>query len=98
MTPTFRTHNGQTVTGDRLMAACKQVADDWRTLHKTIRKEDRYAAHVREQEKDEILQRNLKRADEIERGDLKTFTIWQRVNTVLTGECVALLGGNSAKI
>jgi hypothetical protein len=87
----FRTHTGEIVTGQRLADAYKQVAADWRTLAHAIRKENAYAAHVTEATKEAAMQDMLIRADEIETGDLRSFTVWQRVNTVLTGECVALL-------
>lgn len=88
---TFRTHTGEIVTGQRLHDALNAVADDWATLGRAIRKEDRYADHVSEETKDAALAEMLARADAIRHGDLGSFTIWQRVNTKLTGECVALL-------
>lgn len=84
----------------RFLEACKKVADDWRELAHAIRKEDRYAAHVTEETKLERLQEMLDHADEIEAGQVKSFTIWQRVNLELTGEkgrssasCVPFLKG-----
>lgn len=88
---TFRTHTGETIEGERLQAALTKVANDWRDLARAIRKEDRYASHVTETRKEEALHDMLQRADEIEAGDVRSFTIWQRVNTELTGICVALL-------
>lgn len=71
--------------------ACKQVANDFREIAHNIRKEDCYASHVSEENKIEELQKSLERADRIEAGIVDNFTVWQRVNEVLTGECVALL-------
>lgn len=87
----FRTHTGEIVDGERLAAAYAQVAEDWRILAHAIRKADNYASHVTEDVKEKALQEMLQRADEIEAGDIRSFTIWQRVDTELTGECVALL-------
>lgn len=89
----FRTHTGEVVTGDRLDAACKGVGQDWRDLAHSIRKEDAYASHVTEETKEKDLNRRLAQADQIDAGTIDNFTIWQRVNEFLTGECVALLGG-----
>lgn len=87
----FRTHDGRVVAGPELEAALKKVAQDWRDLAHAIRKADRYASHVTEAKKDRNRDDMLARADEIEAGDAASFTIWQRVNTVLTGDCVAFL-------
>lgn len=89
----FRTHTGEIVTGDRLVAALSKVADDWEEMARAIRKEDRYASHVTEDVKDARLAKDLETANRVRAGNVSSFTIWQRVNTVLTGECVALLGG-----
>ena len=88
---TFRTHTGEIVTGDRLTAALNAVADDWAENARAIRREDRYASHVTEDRKDENLAQGLAYAEKIRRGEATGFTTWQRVNTALTGECVALL-------
>lgn len=87
----FRTHTGEIVAGERLQAALTKVADDWRNLARAIRREDRYASHVTDATKEQAMLYMLARADEIEAGDVRSFTIWQRVDTELTGECVALL-------
>ena len=87
----FRTHTGEIVTGDKLQAALNAVADDWAALGRAIRAEDRYASHVTEETKDAALVKMLASAEAIRQGDVKSFTIWQRVNAKLTGECVALL-------
>lgn len=88
----FSTHNGELVSGQKLIKAINKVADDRVKLYQAIRKEDAYAPHVTEQQKDEILLKDLAYAEEIRSGQhLNNFTIWQLVNTVLTGECVGFL-------
>ena len=88
----FRTHTGEIVTGERLAAARRKVAEDWRAMAYAIREEDAYASHVTEAEKDEYLQRHLDFADRIEIGEPEAggFTSWQRINQELTGECAGL--------
>ena len=88
---TFRTHTGEMVQGERLQEALNAVADDWAANAYAIRREDAYASHVSEARKDERLARGLEAADRIRQGEIQSFTIWQRVNEKLTGECVALL-------
>lgn len=87
----FRTHTGEIVEGARCQAAFNRVSDDWRQLAFDIRAEDAYADHVTEDEKDADFKMMLYEADLISRGEFRSFTIWQRVNQVLTGVCVALL-------
>lgn len=87
----FRTHTGELVTGDRLQAAFDTVANDWANLARAIRAEDHYAPHVSEETKEANLSRGLAEAERVRAGKIENFTIWQRVNTVLTGECIALL-------
>lgn len=92
MQDVFITHTREMVFGQRLREALKQVADEWRANAHAIRKEDAYAAHINEHLKDYYMHRQLVEADKIEAGQVRSFTIWQRVNYVLTKECVALLG------
>ena len=80
------------IAGGRLQAALTQVANDWRELAHAIYKEDHYASHVAEEHKAQYRDEMLARADAIEAGEIESFTIAQRVDTALTGECVALLG------
>lgn len=87
---TFRTHTGELIDGERLQSALREVADDWRHLAHAIRSADEYAPHVTEAQKDGVLHDALQCADEIERGAVRSFTIWQRVNTKLTGVCAPL--------
>ena len=87
----FRTHTGEIVDGKRLQNALDKVANDWAALARAIRAEDAYASHVSEATKDANLVNGIARPDEIRAGKVDNFTIWQRVNTELTGDCVALL-------
>lgn len=87
-----KTHEGETIEGKRVIDAMKDVCNYWRKLAHEIRKEDPYAKHVTEAQKDEILQQSLIRANDLESGKINpTFTDWQRINTALTGNCVAFL-------
>jgi hypothetical protein len=88
---TFRTHTGEIVTGERLTAALASVANAWADNARAIRREDHYASHVTEATKDNALAEGLAFAEQIRRGETTGFTTWQRINTALTGECVALL-------
>lgn len=90
MAQQFRTHTGEIISGERLQRAINKVADDWAELSRAIRREDCYAEHVTTAKKDEYLAEGLARAESIRAGDIQSFTIWQRVNAELTGECVAL--------
>lgn len=87
----FRTHGGEVVTGERLQAALAAVADDWAALAERIRQADNYAPHVSEQTKDDALKRSLAHAERIRAGHVESLTIAQRLNTKLTGQCIALL-------
>ena len=88
----FRTHTGETVTGITLSNALNQVADDMVQNAKNIRIDNHYADHVTEEQKEECYLRSIEYAEQIRIGNrLNNFTIWQRINQVLTGECVALL-------
>ena len=89
---TFRTHTQEIVTGPRLAAALASVADEWAGMARAIRLEDAYASHVTDADKDSYLAEDLALAERVRAGEVNSFTIWQRVNTALTGECVALLG------
>lgn len=88
----FRTHTGEIIRGDRLRAAMSAVADDYVKLAHDIHREDRYASHVTEARKEEILAKTLVFADDIRQGaPTGGFTVWQRINSKLTGECIAFL-------
>lgn len=88
----FKTHTGKVVTGQHLIDACKQVADDMRISAKKVKEENKFASHVTEKKKEEYIHKFwYSVADRIERGYIKTFSDWQSVNQVLTGECIGLL-------
>ncbi len=87
----FRTHTGEIVSGERLRAAINEVADWYADNARAIRREDLYASHVTEARKEESLARGLEFAEEVRRGEACGFSVWQRINTKLTGECIALL-------
>ena len=86
-----RTHAGEFIKGERVQRALAKVADDWEALARAIYVEDRYASHVTQETKDARLAYGLATAEKIRSGIVDNFTIWQRVNTELTGDCVALL-------
>ena len=87
-----KTHTGEIIKGNRVTEAVKAVCNEWRELALAIRNEDSYASHVSEDEKDEYLSQSIILADDLEAGRVNpTFTDWQRINIILTGECVALL-------
>lgn len=87
----FRTHTGEYVEGPRLREALEAVADWYVANAHAVRLEDAYASHVTEERKVEALERQLAFAEEVRRGEVQSFSVWQRINTHLTGECVALL-------
>ena len=84
----FQTHNGETVTGERLQKALEEVAQDYEKLAEAIYKENAYASHVTEEVKLKERENWLKHAEEIRKGEIVTFSDWQRLNEKLTGECV----------
>lgn len=89
----FKDSNGKLYESDdqRLINALNQVADDWLFMSLKIRLNDKYAPHVTEQVKNERLLSSIEDSRKIRNGvSSGNFTIWQRVNTVLTGECVPL--------
>lgn len=77
--------------GKKVRDAFQKVSDDQIDLAKRIRNCGGYAAHVIEEEKDAIMKESIRRAVQIQVGTITNFTIWQRVNDVLTGECIAFL-------
>ena len=88
----FKTHTGAIVSQIELKKACESVAEDWRNNAYACHKGTDYPKHVSQQVKDELLEKALVTAIAIERQEnLHNFTIWQRVNTKITGECVAFL-------
>ena len=86
----MRNHCGEIIPEETLQAALKKVAADVRESARIARTE-KYASHITEDQKDEFMQKELDLADEIEAGTARGFWLWQRVNTIVTGECVAFL-------
>lgn len=88
----FRTHEDKLVSGNKLQAALDKVGDDWLRMALAVYAEDDYADHVTEDRKIDNLLRDVETSRAIRRGDkMHNFTIAQRINTALTGECIALL-------
>ena len=79
-------------TQAELIAARKYAAEIPRKLAAEALTADYYADHVTIQDRVEIKERELKRAEQIENGEHDhNFTIWQRMNYYITGESIALL-------
>ena len=88
----MKLHTGKILTETELAEALKKVANDLRENAYAIHSENAYASHVTQEEKERYLQERLGYANEVEKGlHNSNFTIWQRVDTMLTGECVAFL-------
>lgn len=95
----FRTHKREVVSGELLNSALNKVADDMILLAEAIREEDAYASHISEQEKDQYMADDIEHAERVRLGEgLNNFTIWQRVNEVLTNECVSFLPSMPDKV
>lgn len=87
----FKTHAGEIVSGSRLQAALDTVANWYCDNAYAIREQDEYASHVTEETKEQRLREGLLKAERIRTGDIDNLSIRQRIDTVLTGKCVALL-------
>lgn len=87
----FITHTGDRVTGIRLVKARQKVSDDLIKLAWDIYKEDCYAPHVTKEQKQKNLVDGIERGLAVTLGTSRYFTVNQRINYILTGECVALL-------
>ncbi len=88
----FQTHTGEIVTGKRLADACHAVADFWAANALGIYKENLYASHVSEKTKLNNREKQLEQAERIRSGiEPVGFWLWQRINTELTGQCIAFL-------
>lgn len=88
----FITHKGEVISGERLTAALNKVADDYRDLQIIVREENAFASHVTEKEKEDYLFKFYAIPEQkVRAGIIDNFTAWQRINNVLTGECVAFL-------
>lgn len=88
----MRTHLGEEIKGIDLEIARIFVAEEFRQNARAIQKENAFASHVTEDEKSQILKRDLIWADAVECGEHDhNLTVWQMMNIFITGECVALL-------
>lgn len=86
----FRTHNGKIIEGEQLRQALYDVANDWLALSYGIRAEDHYASHVTEEQKNQNVKEGIETARRIRDGQEIGLWCLQRLNTKLTGECIAL--------
>ncbi len=89
----FRTHTGEIIQGEKLQSALNKVADNWQR----VAVQSDFPPHVTPEVVAEWNKRNFETAEKIRAGKIDNFTLWQRVNTELTGECVALLPSNKRK-
>lgn len=88
---TFITHNNEEVSGEKLSAAVNKVADGM-VESANKKREESYADHVTEKQKDDILAKDLKYAEEVRRGEhLNNLSVAQRINYELTGETLPIL-------
>lgn len=88
----FRDSNGRSVTSAELQVALDHVAEDWLLMGFNVYMMDEYPAHVSESAKQARYEKGKEVSERIRDGrELNNFTIRQRVNTYLTGDCVALL-------
>lgn len=87
------THLGKKITGKRLENArlhASKVED--RYAKSILEGKIEFASHVTRLAQIEIANKESKYAEEIREGRHDSnFTIWQRMDTFLTGECIALL-------
>lgn len=86
----FTTHTKEVITGSKLEDAIQAVKRDMIAIAHAIKKEDAYASHVTEEQKEQNLIKSITYADNIH-NKLHNLSIWQKVNYKLTGECVGLL-------
>lgn len=90
----FKTSTGETLTADnpRLIAACETVAQFYEENARAILASKDFPAHVTQARKEEMARyRHTWAKQTRQRENLANFSVWQRVNTELTGECVAFL-------
>lgn len=89
----FKTHTGKIVRGKKLVMALNSIADDLLERAHKIRNEDDYASHITNESKDRILNEAIEDSERIRNPNNIKYELWlfQRLNTKLTGECIALL-------
>ena len=95
----FRTSTGQIISGEALQQACNQLAVWYDNQAVLVRQEDCFDSHVTQAAKDDYIKRYYTDTAQAvrERSNLANFTIWQKLNTILTGECVAFLPAGEAQ-
>jgi hypothetical protein len=89
----FKTHTNILIDENSLIYknALKIVAENHRDIARNIFNSDCYAAHVTEEQKITNYNKDLLHANQIENGTANmSFTLWQEINTIITGECVPL--------
>lgn len=86
----FITHTKEIIKGKRLTDALNKVADKMVENANLIRV-SKYADHVTEEQKEVLLQRDLEYAEKVRNGFFENMSIWQTINTELTGECIGIL-------
>ena len=88
----MKLHTGKILTESELKEALAKVANDLREHAQMMRKSNYYADHITEEDKERFLAKDLEYANEVENGlHNRNFTIWQRVDYMLTGESVPFL-------
>lgn len=88
----FKDSNGRSVPSAELQNALNRVAEDWLLMGFNVYMMDQYPAHVSESAKYARYEKNKEVSERIRNGlELNNFTIRQRVDTYLTGNCAALL-------
>jgi hypothetical protein len=88
----MKLHTGRILTESELKEALAKVANEYRETAHIMRTSNYYADHITESDKERFLVELLKKADEIEKGlHNRNFTIWQKVDYMLTGESVPFL-------
>jgi len=80
----FKTHNGNIVDATE---AFDKVADDWTRLAGDVYNETETTPQSIRR-----LYNMLLDVERIRNGEVTSFTIWQRVNEEITGECVPFMG------
>jgi hypothetical protein len=88
----MKLHTGKILTESELKEALATVANEYRETAHIMRTSSYYADHITESDKERFLVESLKNADEIEQGlHNRNFTIWQKVDYLLTGESIPFL-------
>jgi hypothetical protein len=91
----FQTSAGEVLLHNdpRLIEVCERVATWYEKQADLVRAQNSFAKHVTESQKGDYINKHyLQWAEKIrQRENLNNFSVWQRVNAELTGECVAFL-------